>query len=626
MKIERNYDLLRQSFDLVVIGGGISGASIAYEAALRGLKTCLVEKNDFGGATSAATSKLIHGGIRYLANYEFGLVRESLRERRILAGAAAHLVRPQPMISPVYENGTLSKKRSRLGMLIYDLLSMDRNRGLPAEQRVPGHRWFKKEEMLKLEPWIKSEGLQGAFQYYDYQSLYPERLTLAFIKSAVNAGAFAFNHLEAAEFKTEIIGSITGTTEDVVGATRRLRSVVCRDTLTNKTYELRSRLFVNASGPWMDYLLGMVQEDHDYRLQRSQGIHLITEPIAKKRCVIYSKESSYFFIIPWGKYSLIGATDTPYNDSPNDLRARKEDIQDFIEQVNGTLPGAPLKKEMIKNVIIGLRPLIFSKTGTYQSSRKSDVYDHNADGLDGLVSVAGGKWTTSRGVAEETVKLLLKKSELHHIIKRKVDSGRLPLFGSPGFGVPATKYPRYQAPGLSQATIEHLTTLYGIETESILEIVKTEPALAATLHQAAGERTKDDIGDVEIMAQICFAIKREGALTLSDILNRRLTIGQTGYPSERVVKCVAEYAGKLLGWTVARRKREIDNYRELYRPLADIGALKLGRKRANNNGAADKKTARKVVKKSSKKPAGKTPKKVAKKAGKKTPKKVAKRR
>lgn len=575
--IQRNLEQLKNEFDICIIGGGITGICVAREAAERGLKTILVEKNDFGWATSSATSKLIHGGLRYLENFEFGLVRESLRERHVLSCIAGHLVKPLPFLIPIYDWSKPGRALLQMGLWTYDSLSFDRNFNLPESQQIPGSKWISAEETLQREKSINPIGLQGSFLYYDLQSLYPERLTLAFAKTATQAGAQLFNHMKVTGFESTTgsvdpsiasLSSNSSSSRNSIGvsgvAPRKIQSIQVQDTLNQKKYTIKSKIFVNASGPWMDIILGLAGQDALHKLSRSTGIHFLTEKVDNGSAILLrTKQGRHFFVLPWQGMSLIGPTDLPYEGHPDDLAPRSEEIDLLLSDLNETMP-VQLTKKMIKHVIVGIRPLIFSQGNTYQASRKSEIYDHDDEGLGGLFSVAGGKWTTSRQLGVDVLDTILKKPKYQSLERRNVDTSKTPLVGSSGFAVSPQKYEEvalreFYTPRISPDIHRYLVSLYGTENGEIAKLVKKDADLAKPL----SDTTKD------IAAQIVFAIEYESAKTLSDILNRRLTIGQFGYPGNKVVLNAAKIAGKYLKWTASRIKKEMETYKAEF-PLALI--------------------------------------------------------
>ena len=334
-------------FDIIIIGGGITGAAVAYEAASRGLKTALVEKKDFSCATSAATSKLIHGGLRYLANAEFGLVRESLKERRTLENIAPNFVYPIPMMMV---HDTVCPKNNPLeigiGLRIYDALSYDRNRTWDKSKKIPPHRRISASEALVLEPGIFAQGIKGASVFYDCSNIFPERLTLAFIKSAVHHGAHVANYARVEGF--------------ITGSSGKIEGVKVNDLLKGSTSELKAKLIINCAGPWADILLGLAKPGNSSgTLKRSEGIHIVTKKFVNAHVVSYmTKEGRHFFMIPWRGHNLIGTTDQPFVGNPDECRVTRQSIQGLIEDVNTTLGSDILGYDDVLYTYGGLRPLV----------------------------------------------------------------------------------------------------------------------------------------------------------------------------------------------------------------------------------------------------------------------------
>lgn len=594
-------------YDVLIVGGGITGIAIAREAAERGLSVCLVEKNDFGGATSASTSKLIHGGLRYLENFEIGLVRESLAERRILGLAASHLVKPLPFMIPVLPWSKPGKLILRTGLYMYDALSYDRNRDVPEGHQIPGSVSLSEREVQAVDPMIASIA-KGALLYYDYQSLHPERLTLAFLKSALQKGAVFYNHTEAMGFIVE-----------EAGGRRNLQGAEVRDTITGKTATIRAGITINASGPWMDLVLGLADRKSETKLSRSTGIHFLTKPLFKhNNAVLFRTRSGrHFFVVPWEGFSLIGPTDRPYTKHPDELRPGQDDFDQLFEDINDTLPGAPLTRDMIVDIPIGIRPLIFSGKSTYKASRRYEILDHESKGLHGLISVAGGKWTTSRQLGEDVMTLALSKLPDPGNVMN-VNTGELPLFGSPGFGNPDDIYidfslKNFSTEGISPEVHRHLISMYGTEHTRILEYVHKKKALAKPV--------SDRFPTKDIMAQVLFSVEHEGARTVSDIIRRRIALGTYGLPTEKELLAVAQLAAPLLKWNQTEVRRQVKE------ALAEYPTELMGGKAQGPAGSRTtaKKSARTAAKKAVKKSVKKTAKKAARKTGKKTSKKAARR-
>lgn len=537
-----------EDFDILIIGGGITGIAIAREAAERGHAVGLIEKHDFGWATSAATSKLIHGGLRYLENFEFNLVRESLRERRILMLAASHLVKPLPFVIPILPWTEPNPLFIHTGLKIYDLLSYDRNEYVPEESFIPASRHISNHELLNVAPELKGITKKGGFLYYDCQSLHPERLTLSFLKSAAEKGAKFYNHVSIDNFIIEQKNGI-----------KYLKGVEVRDEITGTTANFKAKVIVNATGPWIDILLSKILNRPIKKILRSKGIHLLTKPILNHKVALLfrTKTHRHFFVLPWMGFSLIGPTDTPYTDDPDKLKPTKEDVDQLLNDVNDTIPGNILTRDMIIDVPIGIRPLIFSGKGnTYKASRKFEIFHHKEEGIIGLLSVAGGKWTTSRQLGEDVLKeIYFDYPELKENGKN-VNTALLPLFGSPGYSNPYSIYENFALKEfkIDEISIEqhkYLISMYGTEHLEILKIIKENPSLA--------EPISERMTDKDLMAQVLFAIQFEGARTLDDVVRRRIGLGTYGIPQKKELEKVAKFMGKYLNWNEITIKKEIED-------------------------------------------------------------------
>lgn len=539
--MKRDLKRLSQSpLDVLFIGGGITGAAAVYDAAQRGLRAALVEKHDFGWATSAATSKLVHGGLRYLKNLEFGLVRESLRERRILELIAPHLVYPLPFLVPTYRGTSNNLPMIGAGMLLYELLSYDKARLADHERQVPSFRLLSKKTVLAEEPGVDPTGLSGGAIYYDCQMHSPDRLTLEFVLAAAGLGAQIANYAQ--------VDSLLKENGRVVGAR-------VRDVLTDETYELRAPIVVNVAGPWADFVSEMALGGEKKSLIRSQGIHLIFRPVIKNHAVVLrTRGGRHFFLIPWRGLTLAGTTDTRFEGHPDEYRVSRAAVDDFIREINEVFPSAQLKFADICWTYGGLRPIVEDETDVevevYKASRKYEIYDHaREDKLEGFVTVIGGKYTTSRRLAENLLDLVEKK------LGRAVTpcrTARAPLPGG-DFGrwrdfltEGARRHPEIGADMLQQLSLD-----YGARRESVLARLADE-RLAKRL---------DERHPIPAAAAV-EAVETEMAQTLQDIVWRRTGLGTTGQLDEAALAAVASLAGERLGWDAARRQREIDSVQE----------------------------------------------------------------
>jgi len=528
--------------DVVVVGGGITGACIARDAARRGLSVALVEKRDFSSATSAGSSKLVHGGLRYLKNMELGLIRESLAERRIWQRIAPHMVTPLGFLLPVPGDKPLPRFVLGTGLGLYDLLAFDRNKGALTGEELPGHRFMAAPEIAERAPVL---GDTGAFLYYDCQMLSPERLGLECLEDAARSGAAIANYVEAGDFLFAA-GS---------GGTPVIEGIAAQDLVTGQDLEIRGTVTVNAGGPWADLLLARLFAKtggkSGHRLLRSKGIHLITRPLTDDLALTVQPPKSmgggHIFILPWRGHSIIGTTDTTFSEAPEALRVEDGEITEYLERINAALPGAGLERSDVIHAYAGLRPLIESDPNgdSYNASRKAEVVDHAKEGeAAGLLSAIGGKWTTSRRLAEKVVDRVAAMTGKQGT---PCDTGTAPLPGAPKR--PFTDYLEtadmpVTGPGTGDPrTRAHLLRHYGARAGECLR--------DAGDAQPLGEHTPD------IAGQLRFAVEEEMALTLEDALFRRTGLGTLGHPGPAAMRKAAAVMGGLLGWDEAEQTRQI---------------------------------------------------------------------
>ena len=527
-------------FDLVIVGGGITGAAVAYIAAARGLSVALFEKKDYGGATSAATSKLIHGGLRYLANGELKLVRESLRERRILGNIAPNFVYPLPFIMPMYKRWRGNIWKMLIGMYLYDLLSYDKKDTWDKSKKLQNHRLINHRKTIRVEPNIRMENLRNAFYFFDYQSIFPERLTLAFIKSAAEYGASVSNY-------TSVEGFIFGEGNKITG-------VKVKDMFTGREKEVHADLVINCGGTWADKILGMAAGTDNliHRVKRSEGIHIITKKIAGHHVVSLQKDDGgHMMIMPWREHSLIGTTDKEFFGDPDDYRVSMESIDEIIENVN-TYFGRKISREDIIHAYGGLRPLVDDQTkGSYETSRKYEVYDNAVDGIGGMITVEGGKYTTSRSLAREVLNMISAK--LNRTLADSV-SDNLYLSGCEIRDMKQFMIRQHlNYKDFSRNTVEYVSRNYGTESQVVFRLARSNPRFAEVVTH-----------DGEILAEVVYAIQYESAKTLRDIMLRRTGIGTLGNPGQAVIDKVAALAAGMMGWSDKRKEEEIASFIKVY--------------------------------------------------------------
>lgn len=523
--------MAQTEFDVLVIGGGINGTAVAKDAALRGLKVGLVEKNDFGYGTTSRSTRLIHGGLRYLELYDFALVREGLKEREILMHLAPHLVTPLPFLFPIFKGDRRGPLLLKMGMVLYDLLA--------GRKSVPSHRFLTREQALAYEPLLRQEGLRGAMLYYDAQVAFPERMCVEHVLSAAAAGAQIANHAEVTEFLFD-------------GAS--MQGVRVRDGLTGQTYTLRAKTVVNAGGPWADLINNKLPRPSAPKMRLTKGVHLLTPAFTRHAVVLSAQQDGrIFFAIPWGDYTLVGTTDTDFNDDLDALTATPEDVSYLVNETKKVFPNADLST--IHFITSGVRPLALTpggKSPKHESavSRKHAIVDHATEGYNGLVTILGAKITNHRLAAEEAVDLVCKKLGVNKpgiTSKTPFFAGNFPA-GIDAFVADMER--RYARLGLSKRQVSHLVRHYGTAAERVLSLAAANPELRKPIAPDSEE----------IMAQVAYAIDEEMAFSLEDVLLRRTRIGLTADQGVAVAPMVARFIGERLGRDERAIAQDIADY------------------------------------------------------------------
>ena len=375
-------------FDVVIIGAGINGAGIARDAAMRGLSVLLIDKGEVGGATTSASTRLIHGGLRYLEHFEFGLVRESLRERETLLKIAPHLVKPLAMTIPIHKQSKRGLATIRAGMIVYDLLSWGKS--------LPRHRMLSRAETLEQLPGLNPDGLVGSALYFDAQVEFPERLVLANVVAARDLGAYVLDHTLVTKLFIEGAG-VSGI--EFVTADGQTRSA-------------QARIVINATGPWVDRLLERVPVESPKLIGGTKGSHIVVRqfPTAPANAIYLEARSDGrpMFIIPWNGKFLIGTTDVRFEEDPDQVRCEPWEIDYLLSETNAAFPKASLTVDDIVSTYSGVRPLAATSEKDEQSiTRRHFLREHPR--LSNLLSIVGGKLTTYRSLSEECVDLVFRK-------------------------------------------------------------------------------------------------------------------------------------------------------------------------------------------------------------------------
>jgi glycerol-3-phosphate dehydrogenase len=554
-------DIRNYPFDLIVIGAGINGAGIARDAAMRGLKTLLLDKGDIASGTTQWATRLIHGGLRYLEYYEVSLVRESLKDREILLHIAPHLVRPLGFLVPIYDRAKHGPLMVRLGMIGYDTLSLDKS--------LDNHRMLSAEKALEREPGLNPEGLLGAAFYYDAQVEYAERVAVENAISAREHGAVVLTYSKVDRLIRDD-GGVTG--------------VEFTDVLGGGSYSARAPVTVNVAGPWVDEVLGETSEGR--MIGGTKGSHLVVDPFpgAPKNEALYveaRKDGRPYFIVPWNGRYLIGTTDIRYEGDLDRVVADEEEIDYLIDETNYVIPEANLTRESVLFTYSGIRPLPFQPEGAEGSVTRSHiVYDHakgkgvgtkrsgvgeGVPRVDGLISIVGGKLTTYRNLSRQTVEMVYQKLGREAPESR---TSKVPLPGGESQDFDAFAAQFKATSGLTEDLAERLLKLYGVRAPDVLMMAGDDPSLRMPLGPSA------TVESGIIGAEVLYAFRRELALALSDVLLRRTMVGLGPSVGLDVDEAAAQVAVKHLGWSEERAKREVEAYRgyvERYKPKSMRG-------------------------------------------------------
>lgn len=545
---------VRDHYDVIVIGGGISGAQIARHAGGRGLHTLVVEAKDFSSGTSAATSKMIHGGLRYLEQHDFAVVQEAISERRYLGIAAPHLVAPRSFMLTAFEWSEPKAPVLGAGVALYEAMAWKRNQGLSPDNHSPRFRWIPKDALLKAVPWLNPTGLKGAWRHDDTLNLHAERLLLAIIKEFAADGGTAINHAKVTRIlRNEEVGRVSG--------------VEVTDQITGNTTQFHAPVVVNAAGPWVAEALGDVAKHTGLRVKQSKGVHLLTGDLGSQDGVfVRGKNGKHVIVNPWQGRTLIGPTDTPIEGNADDAHAEASDIDLLLETID-SVSVKPLDRKKIIATLVGVRPLVDDGSETYTSSRRFDINDHADVGIDGLVSVSGGKWTTARLMGHQVVQHIIETQSPVLPPVKSFDSRHQPL--STSFGDYDTVGEAFKAavrshPGakLSEDIRIHLARLYGTEHHRILDMVIQHPHLAQRL---------DPHGDsLDIAAQVVYAVTNEAAMNLADVLDRRLVLGTLGTVASDALRKAAEIMAEVSGWSQEHTEAQILDYLNAQQKVQDV--------------------------------------------------------
>jgi glycerol-3-phosphate dehydrogenase len=528
--------LEQEPFDVLVVGGGAVGVGIARDVALRGFRVALVEQTDIASGTSSRPTRLIHGGLRYLEQLDFGLVRGDMREREILLRVAPHLVVPLPFLMPMYGAGAVERAKLRAGMQLYDLLSYDKS--------LPTRRWLDREQTLRAERSLNPDRLQGAWRFFDAQVPLVERLVVETALDAAAEGALIVNHARVVRFARDAGGRVTGARVE--------------DRRTGRALDVRAAISVNATGPWLDLTTGELRLGRRRLLRLTKGVHLVTPSGTRNANVLFARsDGRLFFVVPWLGYSLVGTTDTDYTGDPAVAAATEEDVDYLVREATRAFPGAPFGH--IYYTWAGVRALVREDdVAEGKVSRKHALLDHErAEGVPGIVSVLGGKLTAYRGIAEQVGDFVARKlgrTAPGYSDRRSLPGGRL---GTLEPYVADEVWPWAESLGLDREQAEHLGRVYGSLAPSVLRLAEDDRRL----------RQRACADEPTILAELKRAVQDEWGVTLADVLLRRTTLGLGGGQALDCVESIAARVGEWAGWDAAEQAAQVAQYRAEVEPM-----------------------------------------------------------
>ncbi|HJQ32924.1 MAG TPA: glycerol-3-phosphate dehydrogenase [Pyrinomonadaceae bacterium] len=516
------------NFDAIIIGAGVNGCGVARDAAMRGLRVLLLDKGDIASGTTAASTRLIHGGLRYLEHGEVGLVRESLREREtLLRKVAPHLVRPLAMLVPVYAGRRRGRFTIRAGMLAYDLLS--------SSKTLPRHQMLTPSEALEYAPGLETEGLRGAALFYDAQVEYAERLA---VENALDARAHGATVITYARVERLLVEG---------GAAR---GVVFTDLLDGATHEARAPFILNATGPWVDEVLEGSDAEGERLLGGTKGSHIVVRAYdGAPRAAVYTEaleDGRPFFVVPWDGKLLIGTTDERYAGNLDRVEADGREIEYLLRETNRVLPSARLTREDVLYTYSGVRPL--PRVAEGQEGDITRRHFVRPSSVRGLFNVVGGKLTTYRALAEGAVDLIFRARGETPPPCRTADT---PLPGAAVADFDAFLRDFNARSTLPQATTLRLLKVYGVRAAEVVRLAQMDAELSQVVSEETGS----------IGAEVVYAFREESAETLADCLMRRTMVGLNGHLGLDALERAARVAQKFLGWDEGRASREVEAYR-----------------------------------------------------------------
>jgi glycerol-3-phosphate dehydrogenase len=527
--------LAADAFDVIVIGAGIYGVAIARDAAQRGLSVALIDRGDIGGGTSFNSLKTVHGGIRSLQHGALAEMRLFVRERRALTRIAPHLVHPLPFLIPTWRHPLRNRTLMRMFFAAYDVASRDRNDSPDPSRHLPDSRALSRAECLERHPLVDPAGVTGGIQWHDCQMSSAERLALAFVQSAVHDGAVAATYVEA---------------QALLVSGDRVAGLAVHDRLSGQNFDIRAPLVINAAGPWAGELLARLVPDRPLgpTLAFSKAMNLVTPRLAGNIALGGLAGSRFLFAVPWRECSILGTSHEPHTGGPDALSVTAAELERFLADVRLAFPRAGLRAEDVRLVHRGLLPA----TPNHRLLKESVVRDHRADGLAGLLTVVGVRYTTARATAEQATDAAFR------ILGRTPPPCRTAVTPLAGGDIPDLDALLRQArgrgqPGLSEASARRLVFSYGTDHASLLSNAAVHDLQPLS---AACPVTRSEIRH---------AVRAELAVTLADAVLRRTETGSAGHPGREALEGAAAVMASELGWSPARVQQEIADVEAFYR-------------------------------------------------------------
>jgi glycerol-3-phosphate dehydrogenase len=543
-----------EEYDLIIVGGGIYGAAITWEAVSRGLKVALFEKSDFGSATSANSLKIIHGGFRYLQNFDIKRVRESIKEQKAMMNIAPHLVHPLPVLVPTYGHGLKGREAFSAGLKLFNYLRSSEDQLGDPEKHIPPSRLISKAECIELLPSVNRKGLNGGVIFFDAQVYNSERLVISFLYSAWQKGAHIANYAEVVGFQMD---------------DQQVKGVEVRDVLTGEVFQANSKILVLASGPWNEGLRGLLRGTNiEQTVHHAKAINLVTKKVFDKYAVgilgrnqhlngtyLSKAKNSYLFITPWRDYSIIGTAYSIAEKNADGLKVNEQEINFLLKEFKKIYPGANLSRNDILFTHGGLLP-VSRKSGEDQGvnlKNKFEIFDY---GFDGLVSVEGVKYTTARSVAQQTIDNILNKWGLEFMPSNSANT-RL-------YGGEIARFSDY----LLESVNQHKNDLSEVQVRSL--VFNFGSAFNEVIKYLDGISIENDPDSQELAvleAQIRYCVDQEMAQKLADVVFRRTELGSAGFPGDTAIEHAAQVMGREMNWSQGRFEIELADVKQSFEQL-----------------------------------------------------------